>query len=103
MRPAVVKNFVVVDQSPWYNYEIDRAKMEKKRCEQPWRRHKTEDSRRVYQITRNNEQKIIRKRMCDFYRKKTSDASVTMWSCRQGSNLQQQHIANVMMSRYRMQ
>ena len=29
---------------------------------------------RVSQTARNNEQKIIRKRKCDFYRKKTSDA-----------------------------
>ena len=74
MCPMVEKNIVVVDQSPWYNYEVDRAKKEKKRCERFWRRCKTEDSRRIYQIARNNEQKIIRKRKCDYYRKKTSDA-----------------------------
>ena len=74
MCPKITKEIVVIDRAPWYNYEIDRAKREKRRCERLWRRHKTWEYRRDYQIARNNERSVIRRRKCEYYRKKTNDA-----------------------------
>ena len=72
--PEDFHEVVVVDHAPWYNYETYRTKRVKKRCERLWKRHRTRESRRDYQIARNNERQVIRKRKCEYYGKKTNDA-----------------------------
>lgn len=70
MCPIVEKEIVIIDSSPWYNEEVDRAKKLKKRKERQWRRSKTELSRREYTSARNNEKKVIIARKREYYQNK---------------------------------
>lgn len=45
MCPILEKEIVIVDSSPWFNAEILRAKLNKKKKEILRRRHKTDEAR----------------------------------------------------------
>ena len=48
-------------------------KMRRKK-ERLWRRHKTDEARNAFKDARNHENRLIIKRKCEYYRRKTAEA-----------------------------
>lgn len=78
MCPIVEKEIISKVNAPWYNGEIHRAKIEKKKKERRWRRHKSDETRCEYIQARNYENKLILKRKREFYREKTLQAGTNI-------------------------
>ena len=53
--PYVERQIVIMDNAPWFNGDVMRAKMEKRRKESRWRRTRTDAARRQYQDARNKQ------------------------------------------------
>ena len=78
MCSIVEMEIIVKDNAPWYNGEIHRAKIKKKKKERRWRRHKSDETRRQYIEARNYVNQLIRKRKCEFYSEKTLQAGTNI-------------------------
>lgn len=74
MCPEIEKDILVKDHAPWFNSEISRAKMKKRKKEQIWRRLRTDNARRDYQNARNEEKRLIAQRKRHYYSSKVKEA-----------------------------
>ena len=72
--PWVEKDIEIRDHAPWFNHETLRAKKERKRKENKWRRLRTIEARQEYQHARTTATKLIMKRKKEYYRQKTQEA-----------------------------
>lgn len=78
MCPVLTKEIVIVDNAPWFNADIQRAKRVKKKYERLWRRQKTQEARENFKRARNTENKVIAQRKHKFYMTKAEDAGSDM-------------------------
>ena len=78
MCPYCEKEIVIVDNAPWFNAEIRRAKLDKKKKERLWRRLKTDEARKNYKDARNKENRLIIRRKREYYREKATEAGSDM-------------------------
>ena len=72
--PLIEKEIVVHDNAPWFNLEVKRAQLEKRRCERKWRSRRSDEARQAYRHARDNEDIVITNRKKAYYTKKLHEA-----------------------------
>ena len=70
MCPYCEKEIVMIDNAPWFNAEIRRAKLDKKKKERIWRRLRTDEARKSYRDVRNKENRLIVRRKREYCKEK---------------------------------
>ena len=70
MCPLITRVVKDKDRAGWYNENINLAKREKRRRELDWRRDKTEEKRRLFNQSRNQLNRLLRKSKKEFYQRK---------------------------------
>ena len=73
MCPMVDKEILLTDHEPWFNSTIKEARKKRRWFEREWRKKRTIQSRELYTRSKNEVNRLIRKRKEDYFRSKVRD------------------------------
>ncbi|MEL7520346.1 MAG: endonuclease/exonuclease/phosphatase family protein, partial [Cyanobacteria bacterium J06553_1] len=73
MCPMVDKEISVTDHEPWFNSTIKEARKKRRWFEKDWRKKRTTQARELYTRSRNEVNRLIRKRKEDYFRSKVRE------------------------------
>ena len=71
--PLTLKEIVVKDNAPWYDYEVSVAKREKRRKERRWRSTRNEVAQNEYRVAKNALNSLMRRKKKEYYRRKIEE------------------------------